>query len=57
MAAQAIGRSNPTYPAIAGLPLIHSAPNQVPRPIGPGVSFAARPVLGFHPASLVMPVR
>jgi len=36
------------------LPLIHSAPNRVPRPIGPGVSFSTRLVLGSHSASLVM---
>jgi hypothetical protein len=57
MDAHATGRSNRTYPAIAGLPLIHSAPNRVPWPIGPGVSFSTRLVLGFHSASLVMSVR
>jgi hypothetical protein len=57
MDAQAIGRSNPTHSTIAGLPLIHSALNWVPRPIGPGVSFSACLVLGFHSASLVMSVK
>jgi hypothetical protein len=54
---QAVGRSNVTYSTIAGLPLIHSAPNRVPGPIGPEVSFSTRLVLGFHSSSLVMSVR
>jgi hypothetical protein len=48
MDVQAVGRSNVTYSTIAGLPLIHSAPNLVPGPIGPEVSFSTRLVLGFH---------
>jgi hypothetical protein len=45
-----------TYSTIVGLPLIHSAPNRVPEPIGPEVSFSTRLVLGFHSISLVMSV-
>jgi hypothetical protein len=51
--AQAVGRSNATYSTTIGLPLIHSAPNPVPEPIGPSVSLSTRLVLGFHSASLV----